>query len=228
MLKGLWAVGVSSLMAAACSSSSPPAPKPLSPCTTTSGGQVNIGVAAYTAVDPTQTAGCAVFPANPGSAGVQYLVIAQSASSVPDDSQAFKLGGTGLAAPPLTSGPAGPSSIAQQFDRTLRLAERALAAQAPPRRHPAELQYVKWQFRTAFPTFNSKCSSKIPAVFPLAPPAVTGSSAQLAGMLRAGSGNYYLMQQAASAPSFALLFSTSAGSALRTSLIPQLAVLRLQ
>src|SRR4029077_15660090 len=39
---------------------------------------------------------------------------------------------------------------------------------------PPELQYVKWQFRTAFPTFNSKCSSKIPGAFPLAPPSVTG------------------------------------------------------
>ena len=550
MPKGLWAVGVSSLLAAACSSSSPPAPKPLSPCTATSGGQVSIGVAAYMAVDPTQTAGCAVFPTNPsGSASVQYLVIGQSASSIPDDSEAFALGGTALAAPPLTSGVVTASSIAQQFDVTLRQAERALAVQAPPRRRPAaaasipqvitpgssrtfkvcgdlncsthptvtataktvgthvavyvdnaspdtlttldldsvaavfdtllyptdtaafgresdldsnglvlvlmtpkvnslvtaaqcnsptggfvagyfyggdlvigfsggnggevffsmspdpagavscthtttavkrlvpvtfvhefqhmisfnqhyilrgglpedlwlnegmshyaeenggriflpdtatfcefvfgdlynagqylgapqshflvdtagigglaergaywlfvrflvdqyaggttqaaanaftrslestnqvgvanvvartgaafstiverwtltnyvsdlpsfptppELQYVKWQFRTAFPTFNSRCSNKIPGAFPLTPTAVTGSSAQLAGMLRAGSGNYYLMQQAPSAPSFALLFSTGTGTALRTSLIPQLAILRLQ
>jgi hypothetical protein len=563
MPKGLWAVGVSSLLAAACSSSAAPGPKPLAPCTATSGGQVNIGVAAYTTVDPTQTAGCAVFPADPsGSASVAYLVIAQSASSTPDDSQAFKLGGSALAAPPLAV-PAAASvpSVAQLFDLRLRLAERELVKTAPPRpvrapprapalvtpvasgnvrtfqvcnvltcdarnpstfssvtataltvgqhialyvdnaapqpgltqagldsvramfdtllyptdtaafgresdidtngqvivlmtgkvnslvtasqcntsgfvagyffgadlitsfstsnkseifysivadpagtlscphsvsqvkqlvpvtfvhefqhmisfnQHvllhctvngcpvppedlwlneglshyaeenggrvflpdtatfcefvfgdlfnagqylaspqdhflvdtagigglaergaywlfvrflvdqfaagttqaaantftrsleattqvgvpnvvantgtsfptiverwtlanyvsdlpsfptPPELQYVKWQFRTAFPTFNSKCSSRIPGAFPLAPPSVTGSSAQLAGMLRAGSGNYYLMQQAPSAPSFALLFSTSTGTALRMALIPQLAVLRLQ
>jgi len=546
-------VGVSWLLAAC--SSSPPAPKPLAACTATSGGQINIGVAAYTAVDPTQTAGCAVFPANgSASAGVEYLVIAQSASNTPDDSQAFKLGGTALAAPPraavLTPGP----SIAQRFDFTLRRAERELALQAPQRRRPAatgparvitpgssrtfkvcgdlncsthptvtataktvgvrvavyvdnaspdtlatvdldslaavfdtllyptdtaafgresdidgnglvlvlmtpkvnslvtaaqcndpaggfvagyffggdlvagfpggnsaeiffsmspdpagtvscmhpitevkklvpvtfvhefqhmisfnqhyllhctvngcpappedlwlneglshyaeenggrvflpdtatfcdfvfgdlynagqylaspqshflvdtlgigglaergaywlfvrflvdqfaggttqaaanaftrsleattqigvanvvagtgtsfptvverwtlanyvsdlpsfptppELQYVKWQFRTAFPRFNSKCSPKIPGTFPLIPPSVTGSSAQLAGMLRAGSGSFYLMQQAPSAPSFTLLFSNSAGGALRTTIIPQLAILRLQ
>ncbi len=550
MPKGLWAMAVSSLLGVACSSSTPTPQQPLAACTATSGGQVNLGVAAYTAIDPTQTAGCTVFPANPsGSAGVQYLVIAQSASSAPDDSQAFKLGGNPLAAPPLAGAPMAPrSSVAQQFDLTLRRAERAIAATTPRRRpaasppipqvitpgssrtfkvcgdlncstHPTvtataktvkthvavyvdnaspdtlttsnldsvaavfdtllyttdtaafgresdidgnglvlvlmtpkvnslvtaaqcnsltggfvagyffggdlvsgfaggnaaevfysmspdplgtvscthtttdvkrlvpvtfvhefqhmisfnqhfllrggfpedlwlnegmshyaeenggrvflpdtatfcefifgdlynagqylsapqdhflvdtagigglaergaywlfvrflvdqfaggttqaaantftrsleatnqlgvgnvvartgtafptiverwtlanyvsdlpsfptppELQYVKWQFRTAFPTFNAKCNSRIPGAFPLAPPPVTGSSAQLAGMLRAGSGSYYLMQQAPSAPSFSLLFSNSGGFALRTSLVPQLAVLRLQ
>ncbi|HYL20270.1 MAG TPA: hypothetical protein VEU74_00815 [Gemmatimonadales bacterium] len=552
MPKGLWVVAVSSLLGAACSSSTPsPQQPPLAACTATSGGQVSLGVAAYMAIDPTQTAGCAVFPANPsGSASVQYLVIAQSASNAPDDSQAFKLGGNPLAAPPLAGAPlASRSSLAQQFDLTLRRAERDLAAKAAPGRRPLasptipqvitpgssrtfkvcgdlncsthptvtataktvgvnvavyvdnaspdtlttldldsvavifdtllyrtdtaafgresdidgnglvlvlmtpkvnslvtaaqcnsltggfvagyfyggdlvsgfsggnaaevffsmspdpsgtvscqhtttdvkrlvpvtfvhefqhmisfnqhfilrggfpedlwlneglshyaeenggrvflpdtatfcdfvfgdlynagqylaapqnhflvdtagigglaergaywlfvrflvdqfaggssqsaantftrsleatsqlgvanvvtttatsfrtiverwtlanyvsdlpsfatppELQYVKWQFRTAFPTFNSKCSSKIPGVFPLAPPSVTGSSAQLAGMLRAGSGNYYVMQQAPSAPSFTLLFSNSGGFALRAALAPQLAVLRLQ
>ena len=550
MPKGLWAVAVSSLLGAACSSSTLTPQQPLAACTATSSGQVNLGVAAYTAIDPTQTAGCTVFPANPsGSASVQYLVIAQSASSAPDDSQPFKLGGNPLAAPPLAGPPLAPrSSVAQQFDLTLRRAERAIAATTPRRRpaasppipqvitpgssrtfkvcgdlncstHPTvtataktvgqhvavyvdnaspdtlttsnldsvaavfdtllyttdtaafgresdidgnglvlvlmtpqvnslvtaaqcnsptggfvagyffggdlvsgfsggnaaevfysmspdplgtvscshtttdvkrlvpvtfvhefqhmisfnqhfilragfpedlwlneglshyaeenggrvflpdtatfcefvfgdlynagqyltapqnhflvdtagigglaergaywlfvrflvdqfaggttqaaanaftrsleatnqlgvgnvvartgtpfrtiverwtlanyvsdlpsfptppELQYVKWQFRTAFPTFNSKCSNRLPGAFPLAPPSVTGSSAQLAGVLRAGSGSYYLMQQAPSAPSFTLLFSSSAGLALRTSLAPQLAVLRLQ
>ena len=541
-------MGVSSLLAAACSSS-PPAPKPLAACTATSGGQVNLGVAAYTAVDPTQTAGCAVFPANGStSAAEEYLVIAQSASNTGDDSQAFRLGGNALAAPPRAAVVAPGPSIAQRFDFTLRRAERELALQAPPRRRPAatgparvitpgssstfkvcgdltcsthptvtataktvgvhvavyvdnaspdtlatidldsvaavfdtllyptdtaafgresdidgnglvlvlmtpkvnslvttaqcndpaggfvagyffggdlvtgfsggnsaeifysmspdpagtvscmhsttevkklvpvtfihefqhmisfnqhflirggfpedlwlnegmshyaeenggrlfladtatlcefvggdlynaglylgapqnhflvdtagigglaergaywlfvrflvdqfaggttqaaanaftrsldatnqlgvanvvartgtpfstlverwtlanyvsdlpsfptppELQYVKWQFRTAFPAFNSKCSSKIPGTFPLVPPSVTGSSAQLAGMLRAGSGSFYLMQQAPSAPSFTLLFSNSVGAPLRTTIVPQLAILRLQ
>lgn len=540
-------VGVSSLLAAC--SSSPPGPKPLAACTATSGGQITLGVAAYTALDPTQTAGCAVFPANGStSAGVEYLVIAQSASNTPDDSQAFKLGGAALAAPPRATAVAPGPSIAQRFDFTLRRAERELALQAPQRRRPAatgparvitpgssgtfkvcgdltcsthptvtataktvgvhvavyvdnaspdtlatvdldsvaavfdtllyptdtaafgresdidgnglvlvlltpkvnslvttaqcndpaggfvagyffggdlvtgfaggnsaeifysmspdpagtvscmhsttevkrlvpvtfihefqhmisfnqhflirggfpedlwlneglshyaeenggrvflpdtatfcefvfgdlynagqylaspqdhflvdtagigglaergaywlfvrflvdqfaggttqaaanaftrsldatnqlgvanvvartgtpfptlveqwtlanyvsdlpsfptppELQYVKWQFRTAFPTFNSKCSNRIPGTFPLVPPSVTGSSAQLAGMLRAGSGSFYLMQQAPSAPSFTLLFSNSAGAALRTTIVPQLAILRLQ
>jgi hypothetical protein len=130
-------VGLSSFLAAACSSS-PATEPPLAPCTAASGGQVSLGIGAYTAIDPTQTAGCAVFPANPLGSGIEYLVVPQSASSIPDDSQAFKLGGNPLAAPPapgvsLTAGP----GVAQQFDLRLRLSEREFARQVPvPLRAP--------------------------------------------------------------------------------------------
>src|SRR2546422_775354 len=139
MPKRLWMVGLPSLLAAACSSS-PVTQPPLAPCKATSSGQVALGIGAYTAVDPTQTAGCAVFPANPPGSTIEYLVVPQSASSIPDDSQAFKLGGNPLAAPPARSAPlaavAGPS-VAQQFDLRLRLAEREFAAQVPrPLRAP--------------------------------------------------------------------------------------------
>jgi hypothetical protein len=139
MPQRLWMVGLSSLLAAACSSSPGTQPN-LAPCTASSSGQVNLGVAAYMAVDPTQTAGCAVFPANPSAATIEYLVVPQSASSIPDDSGAFKLGGNPLAAPPVPGAPlaaAVPLGTAQQFDLTLRLAERQLAAQGPPLRRAA-------------------------------------------------------------------------------------------
>jgi len=125
-------VGLSSLLATACSSS-PGTQPPLAPCKATSGGQVSLGIGAYTVIDPTQTAGCAVFPSNPAGTTIEYLVVPQSASSIPDDSQAFKLGGNPLAAPrppaPLAStfGP----NVAQQFDLRLRLSEREFAAQVP-------------------------------------------------------------------------------------------------
>ena len=136
MPKRLWRVGLSSLVAAACSSS-PVTQPPLPPCTATSSGQVSLGAGAYTAVDPTQTAGCAVFPANPLGSTIEYLVVPQSASSIPDDSQAFKLGGKPLPAPPLPGAPLAGPSVAQQFDLRLRLAEREFAAQVPgPRRAP--------------------------------------------------------------------------------------------
>ncbi len=144
MPKHLWAVGVSSLLAAACSSS-PMTQPPLPACTVGSAGQISLGVAAYTAVDPTQTAGCAVFPANPVGPTAEYLVVPQAASATPDDSQAFRLGGNPLAAPP----PPAPGSqvaapsVAQQFDLRLRLAERELAAQVPrPLRAPARVTAV--------------------------------------------------------------------------------------
>ena len=145
MPKRLWRVGLPWLVAAACSSS-PPTQPPLAPCTATSGGQISLGIGAYTAVDPTQTAGCAVFPSNPAGTTIEYLVVPQSASSIPDDSQAFKLGGNPLAAPrppvPLAStfGP----NVVQQFDLRLRLSEREFAAQVPrpllaPPRAPAQI-----------------------------------------------------------------------------------------
>src|SRR6267378_1888574 len=143
MPKRLWVMGLSSLVTAACSSS-PVTQPPLAPCTASSAGQVSLGVSAYTTVDPTQTAGCAVFPANPAGSAIEYLVVPQSAGSIPNDLQAFKLGGNPLAAPPaptpraLIAGP----NVAQQFDLRLRLAERAFAAQLPrplpaPPRAPA-------------------------------------------------------------------------------------------
>ena len=144
MPRRLWMVGLSSLLATACSSS-PGTQPPLAPCAATSAGQVSLGVGAYTTVDPTQTAGCAVFPANPAGATIEYLVVPQSASSIPDDSQAFKLGGNPLAAPPAPAAPLasafGPN-VAQRFDLRLRLAEREFAAQVPrpllaPPRAPA-------------------------------------------------------------------------------------------
>ncbi|HTD70522.1 MAG TPA: hypothetical protein VK647_08690 [Gemmatimonadales bacterium] len=144
MPRRLWMVGLSSLLATACSSS-PGTQPPLAPCTATSAGQVSLGVGAYATVDPTQTAGCAVFPANPAGSAIEYLVVPQSASSIPDDSQAFKLGGNPLAAPPAPGAPLastfGPNA-AQQFDLRLRLAEREFAAQLPrpllaPPRAPA-------------------------------------------------------------------------------------------
>ena len=131
MPKRLWRVGLPSLLAAACSSSTPTQP-PLAPCTATSGGQVSLGIGAYTAVDPTQTAGCAVFPANPAGSTIEYLVVPQSASTIPDDAQGFKLGGAPLAAPSAPGASLVASlGVAQQFDLRLRLAEREFAAQVP-------------------------------------------------------------------------------------------------
>ena len=138
MPKRLWVVGLPSLLAAACSSSPVTQPR-LAPCTATSGGQVSLGLSGYTAVDPTQTAGCAVFPANIFGSTIEYLVVPQSASSIPDDSQAFKLGGNPLAAPPAPTGVTAGATpgVAQQFDLRLRQAEREFAAQIPrPLRAP--------------------------------------------------------------------------------------------
>jgi hypothetical protein len=136
MPKRLWMLGLPSLVAAACSSS-PATEPPLPPCTATSAGQVSLGIGAYAAVDPTQTAGCALFPANPAGSTIEYLVVPLSASSIPDDAEGFKLGGNPLAAPPRAGVVRAGPSVAQQFDLRLRIAERELAAQVPaPLRAP--------------------------------------------------------------------------------------------
>src|SRR2546423_7754979 len=84
LLAGLW-----SLFAAACSSGSMQ-PK-LVPCTGSSAGQVSLAVAGYTAIDPTQTAGCAVFGPNASASAVQYLLAPPAVGGVPDDSSAVLL-----------------------------------------------------------------------------------------------------------------------------------------
>lgn len=173
MRKHLWVMGVSSLAAAACSSGGGGTQPPLQPCTAASGGQISPVVAAYTAVDPTQTAGCAVFQANGTGAAFQYLVVPQSASTIPDDSQAFKLGGTALAAPPAPSAPVAATrmGVAQQFDLRLRLAEREFAAQAPrplraPPRVPAAVTPVLPGDVRTFKVCNVlTCDPRKPATF---------------------------------------------------------------
>jgi hypothetical protein len=96
---------------------------------------------------------------------------------------------------------------------------------------PPELQYVTWQFRSAFPTLRTACgNTRIPSQFPLdfAAPVFNGSTLAASGVLHAGSGSYYRLQQAAGDPQFSLLFSNGAGAALRTSLVPRLNVIRIQ
>src|SRR2546430_650181 len=122
MPRGLLA-GLSSLWAAACSSSSMQ-PK-LAPCTAASGGQVSLAVAADTAIDPTQSAGCAVFAPNASASAYEYLLIPQAVSGAPDDSSGFLLRGATVpaAAPPLAASlgrPAPSIPVQQQFDLTLR------------------------------------------------------------------------------------------------------------
>ena len=140
MSKGTWLVGLSSLLAAACSSSNATQP-PLAPCTATSGGGIALQPAQYTAIDPTQTAGCAVFPTNATASPIEYLLVPQAASGVPDDSAAFLLRGAALGAAPPSAAPAGGRTaslpLQLQFDLNLRRAEQRLAAQSAHQLRPS-------------------------------------------------------------------------------------------
>ena len=130
MPRGLLA-GLSSLWVVACSSSSTQVK--LAPCTGASAGQVSLAVAGYAAIDPTQTAGCAVFGANPSASARQYLLVPQAVSGVPDDASAYLLQGATVpaAAAPFAAAPTGTAPAVppqQQFDLMLRRAERDLAS----------------------------------------------------------------------------------------------------
>jgi hypothetical protein len=97
---------------------------------------------------------------------------------------------------------------------------------------PPELTYKTWAFRSAYPLFNQgrpwQCTTGLPPTFPLAPGVGPGSALSLSAVLRAGSGVYHRAQQGAGTPGFTLLFSDASGRALRTSLLPQLNIIRVQ
>ena len=141
MPKRLWIAGLSSLLGAACSSREALAPL-LPACTAANAAQVSLGaVARDTALDLTQAAGCALFPTNSSTtAAIRYLVVPQSASATANESQAYQLRGSPLVVPVAAAAlPApAPATPAQQFDLSLRRAERELAARVPaPARAPA-------------------------------------------------------------------------------------------
>jgi hypothetical protein len=129
-------------------------------------------------------------------------------------------------------GPANVSNAAGGTAFPTILARWALAnyvSDLPGFAAPPELQYTTWKFRTDYQTMRTACgTTNLPSQFPLAPAVVDASTAQISGMLHAGSASYYRMQHAAGASKFTLLFSNSAGGALRTTLAPRLNVIRLQ
>lgn len=143
MPQRLWVMGggLASLLVAACSKDVRLGP-PLAPCTATGGGAVSQSYAALTVVDPTQTAGCAVFPDNTTGAAIEYLLLAQSASVRDNDSSAFRLYGAipAAAAPRALASAAAPASPApgaqERFDLMLRRAEQELTLSLGPPSRP--------------------------------------------------------------------------------------------
>jgi hypothetical protein len=156
---------------------------------------------------------------------VRYLVDQVAATLGSTDSVTRRLDITNLTGAANVSHAAGGTSFATIVERW---ALANYVSDLPGFSAPPELQYLTWRFRTAFPTLNNRCSSKIPAQFPLAPPVLNATATHVSGVLRAGSGSYYRLQHAAGAPQFTLLFSNSAGAALRTTLVPILNVIRVQ
>src|SRR5207247_8720364 len=163
---------------------------------------------------------------------LRYLIDQYSADTSVTQRSVFtrKLDMTGLT---------GPQNVATQTGQSfpLLLERWALAnwvSDLPGFATPAELQYKMWRFRTDYGTLKTRCPSPplntgaLPATLPLAPGVGAGSSVNLSGILRAGSGTYFRVQQAAGAAGFTVLFSDGLGRALRTALVPRLIVIRIQ
>jgi hypothetical protein len=98
------------------------------PCAAANSFRVTLASAGYLAVDPTTTAGCVAFPANPaGGADVEYLVVPQSATGVAGRMTSFRLTGDTVTLGPLTDHlmGVGPSlTPPERFHQFLREAER--------------------------------------------------------------------------------------------------------
>jgi len=92
----------------------------------------------YAAFDPSASSGCTIFPANGSASSAEYLLVPQSASGTPNDTQSFKLQGGGLMAATLAGqviapeGAPPPLSPAEQFHLFLRRAERVRSYPVPP------------------------------------------------------------------------------------------------
>src|SRR5207249_2267897 len=90
MSKSLWGMGLSLLVAAACSDEGPTLALPF--CTG-SGAQLNLAVGSCSVVDPLVTGDSAVFRANTTGSQMEYVLVPFSASTTPDDSGDFMLQG---------------------------------------------------------------------------------------------------------------------------------------
>src|SRR6266545_3670833 len=130
--KPLWLAGLA-LVLVGCDDTFVPV---LPPCTS-SGTPLTLAVAQYRSLDPFLGSGCTLFPAS-GAGSVEYLLVPQSASSTPNDSQGFKLQGAAAAlaalAPQLVVPEAPPAELspAERFHLFLRQAERTRAYGTPP------------------------------------------------------------------------------------------------
>lgn len=125
------------LLLAACSHDSTGVGTELPPCGPSHGSAIALAVGQYVTLDPANTQGCSVFPANPSPDSTEYLVVAQVATGTPDAQTNFTLTGSVPApAPPVNRLEAG-ASVAIAFDGFRRRAEADGDYGPPGTRGPA-------------------------------------------------------------------------------------------
>ena len=136
---------------------------------------------------------------------------------------------------------AGAANVAAQtghgFDTTVtRWALANWVSDLPGFVTPPELSYVSnvqdttsWHFRTrTFASLHQQDPNTFPFAYPLVPTVRAGSTVNLSGTLRSGSGVYVRALQAPGAPAFTLLFNSGGNSALPAAVGPRLNVIRIR
>jgi hypothetical protein len=91
-----------------------------------------------------------------------------------------------------------------------------------------ELQYQTWAFRTTYASLHEQVPELFPAPFPIEPEVFVGGNFQRSGELRAGSGEYFLVQQPPSGVGFSLSFTGLLGERLSDVAMPRLNIIRIK
>ena len=93
---------------------------------------------------------------------------------------------------------------------------------------PSRLRYTTWAFRTTYASLNTQLPSRFTKPFPIDPPIASPLTVQLDGTLHAGSGESLRLRQAPGDGGFTLRLTQPGGTALPTSVVGRLNVIRVR
>ncbi len=91
-----------------------------------------------------------------------------------------------------------------------------------------ELQYQTWAFRTTYGSLHEQAPDLFPAPFPIVPEVFVGGNFERSGALKAGSGEYFIVQQLSDAAGFSLRFTGLLGQPLSEVAVPRLNIIRIK
>ncbi len=93
---------------------------------------------------------------------------------------------------------------------------------------PSRLTYSSWHFRKTFASLNQQSPTTFDRPFPLVPSAYLGGNFDVSGVLRAGSGDYFLAVQTPAQRGFGLQFTQGGGAPFSSSVPARLNVIRIR
>ena len=93
---------------------------------------------------------------------------------------------------------------------------------------PARLTYSSWDFRETYGLLHQQLPSRFDRPFPIVPQRFSGGAFNTSGQLHAGSGDYYIVEQAAGESGFTVDLVNPAGGPLAATIVARLNVIRLR